>query len=238
MQLVTNERLLKRETVIGMTLLIIPMLVLGVGFVVSNDPTRWDREDPRLPLITFGSMMLALVVYFVGQTRIRRYGANYRQDRTLRQLLKALDDRHVLFAFLSRRLPDYVLVGPNGVTALIARGHDGQVVSRDNTWKRTGGRGLPIFRTFYGTPIGNPSWDAQQAAARLETFLSSKLGDVADVPVRSLIVFTNPGIRLRIERSRYTVTTARELRNVVKKIKPALSQARLGAVVSAFQQSL
>lgn len=236
MQVIANERLIKRETRLGGVLLGVTFLLLGLGFVLTSSMGSWFPVGQELALaIAYGIVLVGMALYYLGQSRIKRYGPRYRQDGALRQLLKGLDDRYVLYTFLGRKLPDYVLAGPTGLTAFITRDHNGQVLCRDDRWTRSGGRVPKILSVLYGTPIGNPSWDAQQAEARLRELLSKRLDDASNVPVQAVIVFTNPNVRLRVERSAYLVTTAKELRNVVRRLKGSLPPARLEALRQTLQ---
>jgi hypothetical protein len=245
-QVVTNDRLVKRESRIGAGLLGVTFFLLGLGLFLSFQAERWlpvlEQSVPSgfvqwVPIaITYAIVLVGMGFYYLGNARVRRYGPQHRQDNRLRQLLKGLDDRYVLYAYLGRKLPDYVLVGPSGVYVLTTRPQEGEITCRDDRWSSRGGLGRRIFGTLYGSPMGNPSYDTGQGVARVRELLRRNLpGDVPDPPVSGLIVFTGERVRLRVERCSFPATTAKELRKVVGKIKTRLNATQLGPVRAVFE---
>lgn len=247
MQTIQNERLIKRESRIAAMLLGITFLILAVGLFLSIEAERWVHGigplvfdfGPSFPIIvTYVIVIVGMVLYYIGNLRLRRYGPKYRQDLRLRQLLKGLDDRYTLYTFLDAKLPDYILAGPSGLFVLITRPHTGEIICRSDRWLRREGALQRIFNTFYGNPLGNPSWDAAQAVQRLRSFLAQKLTS-EDVPdVNGLIVFTGEPVRLRIERCSFPVTSGREVRRVVTRQKGRVSAEQLAAIRAALTAPL
>lgn len=252
MQLVTNQRLVRRETRIGVVLLGLTFFLLGLGVLFS-----WNMEqrlkqaqleesppesvEPWLPeAVTYVVVVLGMTMYFLGNMRVRRYGVQHRQDGRLRQFLKGLDDRYVLYAFLGRKLPDYVLCGPSGVHVLTTRPHQGEISCRDDRWsRRTGGIGR-LIGPLFSNPIGNPSYDASRGVQRLQEMLKQKLVSLADeAPVDGLIVFTGDRVKLRTERCSCPATTGKELRRVIGKFnRRRLSGTQLAEVRAALESQI
>jgi hypothetical protein len=240
-----NQRAVIRQAKIGAIALMVTFVLLLIGLIISSQLENWARSlDPDqrqwLPIaVSYGIVLVGLAFYYVGNTRMRRYGPKHRQDARLAQLLKGLDDRHVLYAFLGGKLPDYLLVGPSGVHVLVARPQGGEITCREDRWSTRGGGVQKLFTTLYGNPVGSPSWDASQGVKRVEEYLAAELPpDAERPPVGSLIVFTGENVRLRTERCAYTATTSRELRRVVGRMKARLSPAGLGQVRQAFETRL
>ncbi|MCC7105311.1 MAG: hypothetical protein IT307_09230 [Chloroflexi bacterium] len=247
MRVQTNERLIKRETRIGFALLGVTFALLIVGWIGTSGRVgevdllaRFGEEQPWVPIAAaYVTVLIGLGFYYLGQGRLKRYGPKYRQDGLLRQLLKGLDDRHVLYVFPSSSLPDYVLAGPFGVVALVTRDQNGQVICQNDRWQQLRGRGAPgamraLYGSLYGSRVGNPSLDATAARQKLEQFLAARLDDASAIPITPIVVFTNPAARLRVERASCTVTMARELRGVLRKLKTPVSPGQLDAVQQAL----
>ena len=219
MQLVRNDRLVRREARIGGVLLGITFAVLAAGLVLS----QWLEQNlatpdtpPWIPIAgSYAVVLVGMGLLFFGNARVRRYGPQYRQDARLLQILKGLDDRFVFFAFLSRSLPDYILVGPGGVWVLVTRLQGGEITCRDNRWSRRSSAISRIFEAMYGTSIGNPSFDATRGVKRVTDELQANLPADSVPEVNGVIVFTVDGARLRIERCSFPVATSKELRRVV-----------------------
>jgi hypothetical protein len=244
-QVRVNDRLVKGQARIGAIALGITFLMLLAGMFLSWQIEPWAAtlaEEGRgwVPIaITYAIVIAAMAVYYFGNTRLRRYGPKHRQDGRLFQILKGLDDRHVLYAFPGRNLPDYVLVGPSGVHVLTARPQGGEVTCREDRWSVKGGAGRRLFSALYGNPIGSPSWDTAQGVQKVQAFLSQRLPACTEPPpVDGIVVLTGEAVRLRAERCSFTATTARELRRVITRMKGRLSGPELAQVRVAFESEL
>lgn len=245
MQLLVNDRRVKRQARLGGALLVVTFFMLLGGMLLSWQLDAWTQTltaEGRgwLPIgLTYLIVIAALALYYFGNTRMRRYGPQHRQDARLRQLLKGLDDRYTLYGFLGGGLPDYILVGPSGVHVLTARPQGGEISCREDRWVSKGGVGRRLFTALYGNPIGSPSLDTAQGVRRVQAFLDQRLPPGAERPaINGLIVFTGDNVRLRTERCAFTATTARELRKVVTRLKGRLSSSQLAQVRAAFEAAL
>ena len=244
-QLITNERLLRRESRIGGLFLGVTFLLLAAGLLLSFEAERWASVlAPWVPdatnwapiILTYAIVIVGMALYYFGNTRVRRYGAQYRQDGRLRQLLRGLDDRYVLYTFLSRKLPDYVLVGPSGVHVITPRAQQGEITCRDDRWAVQSGAFRRAFTLLYGTPVGSPSHDTYQGVHKVQALLTEKLGPDEKLPIQGLIVFTGDRVRLRIERCSFPVTTGKEVRRVVSKVKNRLNPTQLDRLRAVFEE--
>jgi hypothetical protein len=242
---VVNDRLVKRQARIGGGLLVVTFLMLLAGMLLSWQMESWAQSMTAegmgwLPIaITYLIVIAALGLYYFGNTRMRRFGPQHRQDARLRQILKGLDDRYTLYGFLGGGLPDYILAGPSGVYVLTARPQGGEITCREDRWISKGGAGRRIFTALYGNPIGSPSQDTAQGVQRVQAFLDRSLPAGAERPqVSGLIVFTGENVRLRSERCTFTATTGRELRKVVTRQKVRSNNALLAQVKGVFESAL
>jgi hypothetical protein len=245
LQVLVNERFLKRESRIGKVLLGLTFLLLGLGMFLSLQSERWSRAlepwvgEELLPWVpiafTYVIVILGVTLMQVANPRIRRFAPQHRQDYRLRQLLKGLDDRYVLYAFLGQRLPDYLLIGPGGVYVLTTRPQDGEITCNGDRWSRRLNPLQGVFVRLYGNPLGNPSYDTARAVQRVRDFLRERLPTAGeDMPVSGLIVFTAERVRLRVERCSFAATTGREVRKVIGKARAGLNQAALAELRAVF----
>ena len=245
MQVLVNDRLVKRQAKIGAIALVVTFGLLLLGMMLSWQVEAWARNMEAegrtwVPIaVTYGIVIVAMALYYFGNTRLRRYGPQHRHDARLSQILKGLDNRYALYAFLGRGLPDYILLGPSGVHVITARSQNGEITCRDNRWTVKSGPGRRLFTALYGNPIGNPGWDASQNVKKVQAFLDQRLpADVERPPVQGVIVFTGENVRLRSERCSFTATTARGLRKMVQGLKGRLNAADLAQVRAAFDAEL
>src|SRR5437660_6425338 len=147
MQLVANQQLVKNRVRLGLGFRVPARVVFALGLVLSTqiDATR------ELPWESWVAILAGLGLYSLGQTQLRRWGPRNRQEEQLGQAIRSLDDRYKLYAFLASSLPDYILVSPAGVHALVIRPDAGQVACLRDRWSRAGGR---VGRLF-GSGPGN-----------------------------------------------------------------------------------
>src|SRR5919199_5542575 len=116
MQLVANQQLVKNRVRLGLGFHLAALAVFAVGLALS---VQMDARE--LPLASWAAILFGLVLYTVGQTQLRRWGPRHRQEEQLGKAIRGLDDRYKLYAFLASSLPDYILVSPAGVHAVLVR---------------------------------------------------------------------------------------------------------------------
>jgi hypothetical protein len=234
MQLVANQQLVKNRARLGTAFHIAALAVFGIGLFISlrTDPTS------TLPVASWSTIILGLILYSLGQTQLRRWGPRRRQEEALGQAIKGLDDRYKLYAFLSTSLPDYILVSPAGVSILIARDEAGQVICERDKWQRAGGN---RFMQLFEQGLGNPSGDAQKQLQKIQAVLGA--ASLADVPTTATIVFTSAKVQLRVEGCAYPVTRLKDLKDVLRRASGkgqsvAMSSAKVREVQGLFDQRM
>ena len=234
MQLVANQQLVKNRVRLGLGFHISALAVFAVGLVLSTmiDATR------ELPWESWVAILAGLGLYSLGQTQLRRWGPRNRQEEQLGQAIRTLDDRYKLYAFLASSLPDYILVSPAGAHVLIVRTEAGQISCVRDKWTKGGGS---RFMALFGPTLGNPSADAAKQLQKLRALLEER--GLSDVPMAAVIVFTNPKVQLRVEACTATVTTLKELKDVVRRMagkgqNVALSSSRIREVQKIFDERM
>lgn len=229
MQLVANQQLVKNRVRLGLGFHITALVVFALGLVLSTQL----GGGQELPWESWVAILGGLVLYSLGQTQLRRWGPRNRQEEHLGQAIRSLDDRYKLYAFLASSLPDYILVSPAGVQVLIVRQEAGQIACVKDKWTTSTSRFLSLF----GPGLGNPSGDAAKQLQKLRTLLAEH--GIQDVPTSSLIVFTNPKVQLRVEGCSSTITTLKELKDVLRRMagrgtNVAMSAARIREIQKIF----
>ncbi|MBV9583109.1 MAG: hypothetical protein JO057_31365 [Chloroflexi bacterium] len=229
MQLVANQQLVKNRVRLGLVFHFGAMAVLIGGAVLSTqlDPAR------QIAWQTWLAFVAGLGLYTLGQTQLRRWGPGKRQEESLGQAIRGLDDRYKLYAFLSSSLPDYILVSPAGVQVLITRTDGGQISCVRDKWKASGSRLMSLF----GPGLGNPSADAARQLQKLRVLLEQQ--GFHDAPTSSVIVFTNPKVQLRVEGASSPITRIKELKDVLRRMagrgtNVALTSSRIRDIQRMF----
>lgn len=230
MHVVVNQQLVHNRVRLATVCHVIALGVFGVGLWVS-----W--VEPEQILGSYAAIVVGLLLYNLGQVFLRRWGPRYRRDAVLAKALKGFDNRYTLLAFASTKLPDYILVGPGGVQVIVPRSHDGGVSCRRDRWAREGRRGVARLLSFFGgVPLGNPSADVSRGVQRVREKLQEHgLQGAQEPPVGGLVVFTNPGVKLRIDGCSYPVTGLKQLRSYVRSMRGTLGQPSLDQAVRALE---
>lgn len=226
MRLAANTRLVRNRVRLAAIFHFASLISFGLGFIIS-------LQIPELWVYPYLAILVGLLLYQVAQANLRRWGPRHRVDGEFARSLKGLDDRYTLVAFASSSLPDYVLIGPSGLTALIPRANGGTVVCRGDRWSLEGGR---RWLSFLRAPLGNPTGDARTAVSALRRQLDEAGVSAEEVPIGAVIVMVNPRARLRIEGCSFPVTTTKELRNHLRRVKGNLSPNRLAELRETLVQ--
>ena len=124
---------------------------------------------------------------------------------------------------------DHVLIGPCGVVVLETKHWTGIVKSYGDLWFRNG---VPVTKSVSKQVNGN--------AAALKDFLSRQHPDVAGSVLRfveSVVVFSNPLVRIRVNRARTTIVRYSQLLDVIvekaqRKRVPADVAGKLAATLA------
>ncbi|MEZ4667687.1 MAG: nuclease-related domain-containing protein [Anaerolineae bacterium] len=103
----------------------------------------------------------------------------------------------------------HVLVAPQGVFAIATRWQDGNYSNSGEQWKTRGGFLSGMGHFFRRDNVGNPTSEAQKAAAHIKALLEK---DMPDIDVQPLIVFVDPRARLEIDNPAVPVLYADETR--------------------------
>ena len=126
--------------------------------------------------------------------------------------LKGLDDKFTLYHY--RTPTPHVLVGPDACYVLSVQQQGGKVSAHGSRWKQS--LGWKWFFAWMGQEsIGNPAKSAQFEAESLERFFGKQLPGV-DVPVRPVVVFTNPAVELDVADTLVPVVHAKQLKDWVR----------------------
>jgi hypothetical protein len=236
MNLVRNSSLIQKRVRIASAAHFAALICFTAGLFLSRDEEQlWMGIRIHSLAIVYGTMLLGLALYSLGQHFLRRWGPRYRFDGLLVQALKGLDKRYTFGAFLHPKLPDYVLVGPQGIVPIIARPQNGLISCRSDRWSREAGR-WGLVSSFFTPALKNPTADAHRAAGQVKEFMTARFGADAleGVPVLPTVVFVNARARLRIDGSSVPVTSAKELRAHLRKGKPTLSSQQTQAIADQW----
>ncbi len=208
MRIETNNDLVKRNRRTANLLFFFSMGVLIAGFLVAN--LQLTAKDGLTLALSVILPWIVLPVGFISTLiSVRMTNLWVRQPRPEKAIpagLKGLSKRSILYNYY--HFPArHVLIAPQGVFAIVTRYQDGRYIVDGDKWQSPGGPFAAIGRFFRRDAIGNPTADANKAAAYVKGLLEKTL---PNVEVQPMIIFVDPKARVEIINSTVPVLFADE----------------------------
>ena len=124
-----------------------------------------------------------------------RWGRSPRPDEKLDASLKGLNSEFNLYHYATPA--SHLLVGPNGIWAILPFHQKGKVEFSKDRWRLSGGGFIQMYMRVFGQEgLGRPELEANTEVEAVKKFLAKKM-DEANIPeVRSLLVFTSDEVEL------------------------------------------
>jgi hypothetical protein len=210
MKIFSDEKLIKRNKVIGNVLSLGSLAILGTGMFLSFK----DQAGKYLPY-TFASLIVGFLLFQVGNFYMAKWGKSPRPDELITQSLKGLDGNYSLYHY--KTSVSHLLIGPSGIFALLPYNQPGLIEYNPdrNKWKQSGGNFF--LKTFGGESLGRPDLDAKYASQDLEKLLAKIEVDVEKSTQKSILVFTNPKAVLKSEGSEIPAIPIEKLKDYIRK---------------------
>jgi hypothetical protein len=215
MRIVIDEKKVKRQALIGRITLFGSLGILIGGLLLTLFGQQLGLFDLNNLGVFYGVYTIILVVGF-GVSRIgmyygNRYLAAGRPEMVLREKLKGLDRKFALMFF--KEPTDYILVEPGGVTVFIVKGQQGKVAFKDGKWKSR--QGVLSYWLGRDEPLGNPSEEATEALGKVNNIFKEKIPTLR-IPLRAVIIFSNPKAELDLEPMPLRVLRAEDLKEYLR----------------------
>ncbi len=215
MKIVVDEKKYKRLALLGRIALFGSLGILLAGLLLTLFGPQLGLLTPENSSLFF---ILYLIILLVGFTASRvgfhygnRYLAPTRPDMVLRESLKGLDRKYALMLFAQPT--NYMLIEPGGVTVFVVRNQEGKITYKDGKWKRK----ESLLRFWFGRdePLGDPTADITEELRKVNRALTEKLPTLK-IPLRGIIVFSNPKAVLDVEPSPIAVLRAEDLKDYLR----------------------
>jgi hypothetical protein len=127
-----------------------------------------------------------------------------RPEDAIREGLKGLSSKHTLYNYY--HLPArHVLVGPTGVFAIVTRFQDGEFAVSGEKWSTKKNPISRLFGIFRFDGLGNPTHEAEEAAAHVRYIIEDYDPTLTVQPV---IIFIDPNARVSVTNSTVPVLYA------------------------------
>lgn len=214
MKIVTNEKLIKRNSVIGQVATISSLAILGGGFFLSL-----QSRDPNMIGVMWGALLLGFLLSQVGIYFGSRWGRHPRPDEVLDQALKGLDDRYTIYHYTTPI--GHLLVGPVGVWVLGAFTQAGKIIydAKKKRWQQKGGNiAQKYLRVFAQEGLGRPELEAEIDVDKITKHLKAKLPEGELPSIQAALVFIHPEANLdEIGEPPYPTLPSKELKDYLRK---------------------
>ena len=229
MNVVIDERLVKRNAKIGQILTIVSLVTLGAGMFITF-------QKPDLLPLSIGALLVGFLLSQIGIYFTNRWGRSPRPDEQISLALKGLDKRYALYHYQTPA--SHVLVGPAGIWVLIPKHQRGTITYRKNRWRQSGGGFIQNYlKIFAQEGIGRPDLEIETEINGLTKFLGKNLPGGTETPeIQAALIFSNPDIDIQADEAPAPTLPAKKLKDLIRqtaKNKP-ISQE----IVSLIQDAI
>jgi hypothetical protein len=181
MNIVRNDKMIKRNARIAQFSMFGGLAILAVGMFISfRYPERFE--------ISLGALLVGFLASQIGIYFSNRWGRKPRPDELLDQALKGLDSKFTLYHYSSP--VSHLLVGPSGVWILMPYYQRGTITYEKGRWRQKGGN--LYLKIFAQENLGRPDLELSAEIENLQRFLGKSLSEEEIPPIQAAMVFTNP----------------------------------------------
>ncbi|MEA3352151.1 MAG: nuclease-related domain-containing protein [Chloroflexota bacterium] len=210
MNIIRNEKTIKRNAQIGKITSIVSLAVLGGGmYITFKQP---DKVSLALTALLVGFLLSQVGIYFTN-----RWGRSPRPDEQVDTALKGFNKQYSLYHYITPA--SHVLVGPAGVWVIITKSISGTITydSEKGRWKKKGGGLLSIYlKIFAQESIGRPDLEISSETEALQRYLVKQLPD-REIPIRATLVFTHPDVDVQVADAPNPTLHAKKLKDYLRK---------------------
>jgi len=207
MKLIINEKLIKRNKLIGNIMSFVGIGILAAGLILNLKPT------PTRTLISFVALIVGFIVAQVSTYFIGRFGRTPRFDEIITDNLSKLNNTYTFYVYHSP-VP-MLLVGPSRIWIPVPLSASGEIYF-DKKWRQRGGSFL--MKLFGQENLGRPSQDIQSREKQINEFLNENLEESEIPPVKSIFVSFNPKASIgNVENAPTTIVEASAFRRGIRK---------------------
>ncbi len=191
MRVYRNSRYIERRSKIGLWASLSGLVLTLAALVMT-----W--AVPQYLQATLVVIWMGFLLSVLGTHYSEFYAGETAPHARLAEAFKGLDDR---YALLLHELPvPYVLVEPRGLLVITAKPVGGKVSYRQGRWHHEE-RGKFFKRLSGQEGLGRPDAENVADIERLKSWLKKYGPEGMEIPVRGVIVFTNPDVQLDAEES-------------------------------------
>jgi hypothetical protein len=209
MKIVTNSKLIARNSKIGKYASLVSLGILGVGLYISF--TKPDKFIYSLAALALGFILSQVGMYYGN-----RWGRSPRPDEVIDKGLKGLSREFIIYHYVTP--VSHLLVGPAGVWIIHPFHQSGSIVYEKGKWKSKGGGFLQSYLRLFGQEnMGRPEVESRAAIDSTNRFLTNILPEGTTIPpIRSLLLFTSPKAEINVTEAPLPAISPKEMKDFFK----------------------
>ncbi len=188
MQIITNEKLIKRYTLISRICLFGGMIILIAGFIISI-------KYPQYQSFVLISLIIGFFLSQIGILLTNRWSRQPRADTILDKSLKGFDKRYSIFHFSTPAA--HLLVGPAGVWILFPRFQRGTITYSNGKWHQKGGN--LYLKLFAQEGLGRPDLEILNEKDLTIKHLKKLLPEAILPDINAALIFTSEKVVIDVE---------------------------------------
>lgn len=226
MKIVTNQKLIKRNSRIGQTATLVSLAILAGGLFMSF--------NADLIQYSFFALLLGFILSQVGIHYGTKFGRSPRPDERLSQALKGLGEQYVLYHY-SGPVP-HLLVGPSGIMPLLPYNQRGTITYDENRkrWRQKGGN--LYLKIFAQEGLGRPDLDVDANLQDINNHIKKNMSDIETPPLKPILVFTNEKADVQVQNAPAATLPADKLKDYVRRL--AKEEPASMDIIRLFQKTL
>jgi hypothetical protein len=233
MKIIKNEKLIKRNSIIGQWTSIGALIILGGGMYLSFS----NPNNPQLFAYSLVALVLGFILTQIGMYMGNRWGRSPRPDEKLDAGLKGLTSDYTIYHFTTPA--SHLLVGPAGVWILLPYRQRGVVTYVKNRWRVGSGGFMQAYMSIFGQEgIGRPDLESDSEINAVIKLFKKKLNDGEIPVVHAALVFTHDDVEIQVEDAPLPALKLKQLKDFMRqkaKEKP-LGPLQLVTIKSALPE--
>jgi len=207
MKIVTNQKVIKRNKLIGQITTYLSLAILAVGLYLSFKQTYVT--------LSFIALLVGFLLSQIGIYYGSRWGKSPRPDESVGIALKGLDNKYILYNYHSP-VP-HLLVGPAGVWTLIPYAQRG-TITYDEKRKRWNQKGGNIYlKIFAQEGLARPDLEVQNLNQSMLKFLKKNCSGEEMPDLGTILIFTNEKADIQIENAPIPTLPSKKLKDFIRR---------------------
>lgn len=211
MNIIRNEKLIKRNSTLGKIISIVSLAILGGGmFITFRQP---DQIGLSLTALMVGFVLSQMGIYYTN-----RWGRSPRPDEQIDAALKGFGKQYNLYHYTTRT--SHVLVGPAGIWVLIPKHQRGTITYSRNRWRKRGGGILSVYLSVFAQEgLGRPDLEIVSETDALQRQLTKRLPEDYELPpIEVAMIFTHPEVDIQVEDAPNLALPGKKLKDHLRKV--------------------